>query len=286
MARVLTTGGKGATLAKCLASAEAHWRGVAPESCQAMVIGAKTCVTIIGENTAPKKLGAKDAGKILSALSVRVTRGGKRLSRKSVSCYYGAFKRMLQLNGVTPDDYTRWPEAPKPPRKTREAIAPEDFDRIYGWLVSRSYHNTSDLILLLRFLGARIQREVLREGNLRVRTRNGQLLIHVTGKGDNERWVPVRDRNAKAILSDKHRMAAIRAVPYKTHLKRWNTGRRHLEIKGLATPHALRHTYATEALRKSGGNLRLVQELLGHSNPATTAIYAEVDMDAKVEALR
>lgn len=73
-------------------------------------------------------------------------------------------------------------------------------------------------------------------------------------------------------------------MPYKTHLKRWNVVRGRLNLKGLATPHSLRHKYATEALDRSGGNLRLVQELLGHSNPATTAIYTHVGLDAKVRA--
>jgi site-specific recombinase XerD len=40
--------------------------------------------------------------------------------------------------------------------------------------------------------------------------------------------------------------------------------------------HRLRHTMATEALDASGGDLRAVQELLGHSSPATTAIYTKV----------
>ena len=40
--------------------------------------------------------------------------------------------------------------------------------------------------------------------------------------------------------------------------------------------HRLRHTYATEMLKRSGGNLRLVQTLLGHRSPATTARYLAV----------
>ena len=45
------------------------------------------------------------------------------------------------------------------------------------------------------------------------------------------------------------------------------------EINAGATLHQLRHRFATQALRCSGGDLRLVQELLGHSTVATTAIY-------------
>lgn len=47
------------------------------------------------------------------------------------------------------------------------------------------------------------------------------------------------------------------------------------------TAHTLRHWYATECYRDSH-DLRLVQELLGHSSPSTTAIYTRLDMAAAV----
>lgn len=41
------------------------------------------------------------------------------------------------------------------------------------------------------------------------------------------------------------------------------------------TPHIMRHTMATQAL--TGTSIEVVQQMLGHSNIATTMIYAEVD---------
>ena len=120
--------------------------------------------------------------------------------------------------------------------------------------------------------------------------------FRVNGKGGKQRLVPVLPVVAKAIS------AYIVACPYPldddgplfvgARGKRLNPGivqktvrkvRDNFGLPETATPHALRHSFATHLLA-GGGDLRTIQELLGHASLSTTQRYTDVD-SARLQAV-
>lgn len=263
------------SLDACLEVASTFWKSRG-KGTRTMILGATLCVSLLGGAKDAHKLQARDGAKLLGLLATRD------LSRKSIKDYYASFRSMLRLNGVQTYD---WPKASTPPRKPREALGEPALRRMADWFLERSFPETSDLSYVLSGTGLRVGVELLRPGALRLVPGDNYDLLHVSGKGGHERIIPVVCPIARAILNSPERMAAIRRVPYDTHRWRWGKARVALGINSrLATPHSLRHKYATERLAMSGNNLVLVQELLGHASVGTTANYVTIPMDEKVKA--
>ena len=117
-----------------------------------------------------------------------------------------------------------------------------------------------------------------------------QGLLRVIGKGDKERIVPV-GRHALAALQDWQRVSATfssgdsryifvtaKGTPLGIRAIQKRIGQRAIS-QGLGQhvhPHQLRHSFASHIL-ESSGDLRAVQELLGHANLSTTQIYTHLD---------
>lgn len=111
-------------------------------------------------------------------------------------------------------------------------------------------------------------------------------MIEVTGKGGNTFMIPAHPDliahakkmpNGYWFPSQRARHIGGRTVSQRMHL--------HILRCGVQSkPHALRHTFATQLLEQ-GADLRVVQELMRHASPATTAIYTAITDTRKREAI-
>lgn len=111
---------------------------------------------------------------------------------------------------------------------------------------------------------------------------NGTTSLLVHGKGDKQRLVP-----AHPLI-----LEALRPLGGSGHFFKLSAGqvsaaiRKHMIDCGLTdTAHQLRHSFATRTYETSGHDLRMVQELLGHASPTTTAIYTRWSMARSAEAV-
>jgi integrase/recombinase XerD len=148
--------------------------------------------------------------------------------------------------------------------------------------------DTRDRALLLLMLDAGLRlAEVsrLQRGDINL----DEECIKVQGKGGKERIVPIGDRLLDALEHWIYSEVGFPTDPLfpgytEVGLQPRAIGEaiyrigREAGLKQRLSPHMLRHTFATRLLRR-GVNLRVIQELLGHANLATTQIYTHVVQD-------
>ena len=122
--------------------------------------------------------------------------------------------------------------------------------------------------------------------------------VTVTGKGRKQRMVPVLPQVQKLIADyvalcpydlpdDGPLFVGAKGGPLSPRVVQLAMARLRgaLGLPETATPHALRHSFATHLLAR-GGDLRSIQELLGHASLSTTQIYTQVDAERLIEAYR
>ncbi|HLH97686.1 MAG TPA: tyrosine recombinase XerC [Xanthobacteraceae bacterium] len=122
--------------------------------------------------------------------------------------------------------------------------------------------------------------------------------ITVTGKGNKQRMVPVlrqvlelvADYVAlcpRTLAADDPLFIGAKGGPLSPRIVQLTMARLRgaLGLAETATPHALRHSFATHLLAR-GGDLRAIQELLGHASLSTTQVYTAVDSERLLEVYR
>jgi integrase/recombinase XerC len=127
---------------------------------------------------------------------------------------------------------------------------------------------------------------------------DGRDALTVTGKGRKQRVVPLIAPVATLIAdyialcpyelpADGPLFVGAQGGPLSPRLVQLSMARLRgaLGLGASATPHALRHSFATHLLA-GGGDLRAIQELLGHASLSTTQIYTAVDAERLIEAYR
>jgi integrase/recombinase XerC len=165
------------------------------------------------------------------------------------------------------------------------AVVGDGMEAVFDWIAAR------DLAVLLLLYGSGLR---IAEA-LSLKVKDAPLgdndVLRVMGKGAKERLVPVLPITQEAIAR------YLRLCPYPSEPRRalflgakggplspriiqllMERLRTDLGLPETATPHALRHSFATHLLAR-GADLRQIQELLGHASLSTTQVYTEVDRE-------
>lgn len=211
---------------------------------------------------------------------------GKSLQR-TLSATRSLFNHLMQ-EGLAERNPAQDIVTPKVPRKLPETLSPEQLESLLSIRDSDPLAQRDRAIMELFYSsGLRLAEIVSLEQN-DIDLREG--MARVTGKGQKTRMVPV-GRYAVEALRDWSRIRSQLVKNGETALFISKRGRRlnprtiQQRIKTWASrqglgvpvhPHMLRHSFATHLL-ESSGDLRAVQELLGHSDISTTQVYTHLD---------
>jgi len=225
-------------------------------------------------------------------LSNRISKHISRTSNARSISSVKSFFRWLEANEILKNSAVisfSPPKIPKSlPKAVDEEIAVDILEEIKNF-AKKSWLGKRDVAIftLIYGCGLRISEALaIKKSDLE----NGEFII-IKGKGNKERLVPLLPIITEKI--DDY----LKACPYKVRKDEElflgsrgdvvNPGviqrqlrklRAYLNLPETVTPHALRHSFATHLLA-AGGDLRTIQELLGHSSLSTTQRYTEVDIE-------
>jgi integrase/recombinase XerD len=218
------------------------------------------------------------------------------------------FHKFLYVEGYAPADPTAAVAAPKRGRALPKVLSVAEVDRLLQVASEGVAHpeaTPSDrlraarmtcLLELLYATGLRVS-ELIALPRSAAKTRDRFLVVR--GKGAKERLVPLTDAAKEAastylaLLEEQKKASGPWLFPADSesgHLTRQAFARDLKAVAGAAglradkvSPHVLRHAFASHLLQ-NGADLRVVQELLGHSDISTTQIYTHV-LDERLKSM-
>jgi integrase/recombinase XerC len=235
-------------------------------------------------------LGGLSPADFRAALAERAARGAMRSSTARFMSVVRSFFRFLDRRGYVHNPALAAVRTPKLVPPVPKALSLDDAAAVLETAPSfaRSWQGKRDVALFTLLYGCG-----LRLGEALSLSRRAAPLaagmLSVTGKGGKARMVPVLPAVAAAlgeyVASCPFKLAAdgplfvgARGGPLHPRLVQGQMAklRAALGLPEGATPHALRHSFATHLLA-GGGDLRAIQELLGHASLSTTQRYTAVD---------
>jgi len=212
--------------------------------------------------------------------------GGKSLARL-LSAWRGFFKYLARDHGfsLNPCAGVR---APKSPKSLPKALSPDEATRLVS-IAGDDKLAVRDRAIFEMFYSSGLRLSELtslKSGDVNY----SDATVRVTGKGNKTRvvpvgshalkalkaWMMVRDllvKQGEAALFVSQNGGAITPRAIQLRLKTWSIKQ---GLPGNVHPHMLRHSFASHVLQSSG-DLRAVQEMLGHSSISTTQVYTHLD---------
>jgi integrase/recombinase XerC len=213
---------------------------------------------------------------------------GRSLARM-LSAWRGFFTYLMRDHGLT-DNPCVGLRAPKSPKTLPQALSPDEATRMVD-LPTDSTEAIRDKAIFELFYSSGLRlAELVNLDSEAMRSDLNAGEVRVTGKGNKTRivplgqfavsalqaWLRVREQLAKvdetALFVGK-RGLRITARVVQLRMKQWGIKQ---GITSNVHPHLLRHSFATHVLQSSG-DLRAVQEMLGHASISSTQIYTHLD---------
>ena len=225
-----------------------------------------------------------------------VSMGLKPSSNARILAAVRGFHKFLVLENLRADDPTAQLPPPKLPKRLPKSLSQDQVLALLGASGPEPDDESADpirlrdraILELMYSTGTRVSEVVA----LDLDEINDTGLLRVRGKGSKERIVPVGSFAARSLnaylVRTRPMLAALRGDralflnKQGGRLSRqsiWEIIQKSGQICGVSvSPHSLRHSFATHLI-EGGADVRVVQELLGHSSVATTQIYTLVTLD-------